>query len=80
MELNRKNRIKNPDIGYITIDSEGCICSCNDLAATLLGSESSQLLNTRLVDVIASDNRFAPLAKRLKEPEKTVQNEQFDLP
>ena len=38
MEKNRKNRIKNPDIGYITIDSDGRICSCNDLAATLLGS------------------------------------------
>ncbi len=79
MEQNRKNRIKNPDVGYITIDSDGRICSCNDLAATLLGSEGSQLLNTRLADVIASDNRFAPLAKRLNEPEKTLQNEQFDL-
>ena len=80
MEHNRNTRIKNPDIGYITIDDQGRICSCNDLAAALLNSDSPQLLNTRLSDVIASDDRFGPLAKRLKDPEKTLQNEQFELP
>jgi len=80
MENNRNTRIKNPDIGYITIDEEGRICSCNDLAATLLNADGTQLLNNRLADAIAGDNRFEPLAERLKEPLKTLQNEQFHLP
>ncbi len=80
MEHNRNTRIKNPDIGYITIDDEGLICSCNDQAAVLLNSGISQLLSARLRDVIAPDSRFEPLAERLKDPEKTLQNEQFDLP
>lgn len=80
MKNNRNTRIKNPDIGYITIDVEGCICSCNNLAAALLNMSSSQLLGTRLADVIAADSRFEPLTERLKEPQKTLQNEQFNLP
>ena len=80
MENNRNTRIKNPDIGYITIDEEGRICSCNDLAAALLKADGTQLLNSRLADAIAGDNRFKPLAERLKEPLKTLQNEQFHLP
>ena len=80
MENNRNTRIKNPDIGYITIDEEGRICSCNDLAAALLRADGTQLLNSRLADAIAGDNRFKPLAERLKEPLKTLQNEQFHLP
>ena len=80
MENNRNTRIKNPDIGYITIDEEGRICSCNDLAAGLLNADGTQLLNNRLADAIAGDNRFEPLAERLKEPLKTLQNEQFHLP
>lgn len=80
MENNRNTRIKNPDIGYITIDEEGRICSCNDLAAALLRADGTQLLNSRLTDAIAGDNRFKPLAERLKEPLKTLQNEQFHLP
>jgi PAS domain S-box-containing protein len=80
MEHKINARIKNPDIGYVTIDEQGQICSCNDQAAALLNLGSSQLLNKRLADVIAADSRFAPLAERLKEPEKTLQNEQFNLP
>lgn len=80
MENTINTRIKNPDIGYITIDEQGQICSCNDQAAALLNLGSSQLLNKRLADVIAADSRFAALAERLKEPEKTLQNEQFNLP
>ncbi|MGI9537963.1 MAG: sigma 54-interacting transcriptional regulator, partial [Desulfocapsaceae bacterium] len=80
METNRNTRIKNPDIGYITIDEQGRICSCNELAAALLNADGTQLLNNRLDEVIAGDYRFEQLAERLKEPLKTLQNEQFNLP
>jgi len=78
MENNRK--IKNPDIGYITLDANGLISSCNDLAAALLDSDCSSLVNTSILGKIAADERFAPLAKRLKDASKTLENEQFNLP
>lgn len=80
MENKSNARIKNPDIGYITIDAQGIICSCNELAARLLDTECEVLRDSLLRTIIASDNRFEPLTKRLSDPRETLQNEQFNLP
>ncbi len=80
MENNRHHRIKNPDIGYITIDADGLISSCNDLAAALLDADCQSLLNKRLSDHISGDQRFSPLSQRLNDTAKPLQNEQFNLP
>ena len=80
MENKSNTRIKNPDVGYITVDAEGAIRSCNDLAARLLDTECDVLRNSKLSDIISSDDRFEPLAERLSYPRETLQNEQFNLP
>ncbi len=80
MENNRNSRIKDPDIGYVTIDSQGRISSCNDQAAVLLGSTREQLIDEKIQTAIAADQRFEPLARRFQDQTAALQNEQFNLP
>jgi PAS domain S-box-containing protein len=80
MENYRNSRIKDPDIGYITIDSQGRISSCNEQAASLLGSTREQLIDQNIQAMIPADQRFEPLARRFQENAGPLQNEQFNLP
>ena len=80
MENNRKQRLKSPDIGYVTIDCKGTISSCNDLAARILGSSTEQILQQNFCDILASDQRFETLYDRLSIPFSALKNEQFNLP
>ena len=80
MESSNHLRIKNPDIGYITIDRDGRVCSCNDQAAALLDTTPEVLLEQTIHAAIESDPRFEPLIRRLKRREFPLPNEQFDLP
>jgi len=80
MKSNNHLRIKNPDIGYITIDRDGSVRSCNEQAASLLGTTQEKLLGQTINAAVSADPRFEPLAQRLKNRETPLQNEQFDLP
>ncbi len=80
MDSTNHLRIKNPDIGYITIDRDGRIRSCNEQSAALLGTREEELLGQTIHAAVADDPRFAPLARRLKNKTVPLQNEQFDLP
>ncbi|MEJ2058370.1 MAG: PAS domain-containing protein, partial [Desulfofustis sp.] len=65
MESSNHLRIKKPDIGYITIDRDGRITSCNEQSAALLGASMEELLGQTIHAAVADDPRFAPLAQRL---------------
>ena len=80
MKNHIKQRLKNPDIGYVTIDDNGIVTSCNDLAASILGTSTEQLIQQKLVKVLTADKRFKTLADRLSIPLSSMKNEQFKLP
>ena len=80
MENNRQRRIRGTDIGYVTVDGNGIITSCNSLAAIRLSSTTEKLLDRNFCDILAADERFTPLLERLKLPFKVLKNEQFNLP
>ena len=79
MEANRRQRIKGPDIGYVTIDAGCMVSSCNTQAAMILGTDRDNLLDTNILEILAKDQRFKPLYKRLSDPVATQKNEQFNL-
>ena len=80
IQNSNKQKLRGPDIGYITIDAETVVSSCNDLAAMILGTDRDNLLDKHILDVLDTDPRFAPLVKRLAQPAETLKNEQFELP
>lgn len=80
MEYKKNNRIVSPDIGYITLDNQGHVVSCNDRAATILETIHSQLTGARLTDFLLEDKRFALLLDRLSDLASLPDYEQFDLP
>lgn len=80
IENNSNLRLKGPDIGYITIDAQGLVSSCNELAAMLVGTDRENLLDQNLVGLLSADHRFGPLTERLAQPSETLKNEQFNLP
>ena len=79
MEANRRQRIKGPDIGYVTIDAGCMVSSCNTQAAMILGTDRDNLLDTNILEILAKDQRFEPLYERLSDPAATQKNEQFTL-
>ncbi|HBH30323.1 MAG TPA: hypothetical protein DDX81_00165, partial [Desulfofustis sp.] len=80
MKSIRNQRIKGPDIGYITLTGSGVVSSCNELAAGFIGSTMAQLLHQPLLSAIEDDHRFIPLVTRLRKPLSAIVNEQFYLP
>lgn len=79
MEANGRQRIKGPDIGYVTIDAGCMVSSCNTQAAMILGTDRDNLLDTNILEILAKDQRFEPLYERLSDPAATQKNEQFHL-
>lgn len=79
MEANGRQRIKGPDIGYVTIDAGCMVSSCNTQAAMILGTDRDNLLDTNILEILAKDQRFEPLYERLSDPAATQKNEQFNL-
>jgi PAS domain S-box-containing protein len=80
MKTIRHQRLKGPDIGYITLTADGVISSCNELAAGFIGALDENLINRPLLELIEDDRRFIPLVTRLKKPLAAIANEQFYLP
>ena len=74
-----KKRLRGPDNGYITINHEGIVTSCNNRAAKILELEVDQVLGHHLLSVILSNNRFKQLTERLKKPIPVLKSEQFNL-
>ncbi len=63
-----RQRLKGPDIGYLTVDTNLIVTSCNQQAAAIIGVDRENLLQARLVEVIAADHRFRPLHDHLCKP------------
>jgi PAS domain S-box-containing protein len=80
MGNNRQRRLHGTDIGYITLDGNGIISSCNPLAAAKLSATPEQLRDQYIIEILAKDDRFAPLLDRLRLPYGVLENEQFNLP
>ena len=72
-------RLRAPEIGFITLDNNGIITSCNARAAQTLGYREKQLAGQNLAQLLSRDERFQPLTQRLKKPIKSLKNEQFFL-
>ena len=72
-------RLRAPEIGYLTVDHSGVVCSCNKRAAQTLGHQENQLLGKHLLTLLESNDRFNPLIERLKKPIDSIKNEQFYL-
>lgn len=75
-----RQRLKGPDIGYLTVDPNLVVTSCNEQAAAIIGIDREDLLQTRLVEVIATDQRFQPLHECLSKPLHKLTNKQLRLP
>ena len=72
-------RLRGPDNGYITINHEGIVTSCNNRAAKILATEADRVLGHHLYSILLPYKRFAPLATRLEKPVHKMINEQFSL-
>ncbi|MEE4314807.1 MAG: sigma 54-interacting transcriptional regulator [Desulfofustis sp.] len=74
-----KQRLKGPDIGYLTVDTNLIVTSCNQQAAAIIGVDRKDLLQARLVEVIAADHRFRPLHDHLCKPRHKETDQQLLL-
>lgn len=74
-----RQRLRGPDIGYVTIDTDGLVTSCNEQAATILGVDRAALLHTPFTSHIATIPRFRPLYERLSRPLHSLKNEQLHV-
>lgn len=72
-------RLREPEIGYITIDRAGIVNSCNDRAAAIIGHSREEMLGQNLARIIGSNSRLEPLADRIRLPIDKIENEQFYL-
>lgn len=79
MEENNIPRLRGPDVGYLTIDQNSTIRSCNEKAAAILNIEYTQLIDSKLIAVLAADKRFQKLHDRLDRGLHLLENEEFKL-
>ena len=80
MEENNIPRLRGPDVGYLTIDQNSTIRSCNEKAAAILNIEYTQLyIDSKLIAVLAADKRFQKLHDRLDRGLHLLENGDFSL-
>ncbi|NNK95667.1 MAG: PAS domain-containing protein, partial [Desulfobacterales bacterium] len=79
MEESNISRLRGADIGYLTIDLHGTVRSCNEKAAAILNREYTQLLDSKLIAVLAADKRFQKLHDRLDRGLHLLKNEELQL-
>ena len=72
-------RLRGPDNGYITINHEGIVSSCNNRAAAILDKPLESIIGMNLYSVKKKKKRFQPIAERLNKPLSNLKNEQFSL-
>ncbi len=75
-----RQRLKGPDIGYLTIAADLTVTSFNDRATAIIGIDQGLLLHAKLTSILSDDERFRPLFERLNKPLSAIKDEQFYLP
>ena len=79
MEKNNIARLRGPGVGYITIDQNGTVKSCNEKAAAILDKDYKQLLGCNLNELLRADRRFHELQERLDTEPHLLKNEEFNV-